>query len=239
MKKRLKINGLIIFLAVMIVFVFPAFFFRKPRISLWDEAAEVSGVACILLGMLLRASSRGYKSEHSREGRSLIQGGPYALVRNPMYLGILLTGIGIVMVLFNLWAAGIFLALFFLRYITLINKEEERLKAVFGAEYSDYQHRVARLFPPLLGIMRQDLKDYLPLKPLWLKREIGTILAILLAVLAIEGWEDFKGAGAEIFWREFSLSLAVVILFVFLVLYLVRHTARFQKDATNQGKNSL
>ena len=90
MKKRLKINGFIMFIAVLLILIFPAIFFRKPGSYLYDSIMEIIGIVLILLGQFLRVSARGYKSEHSNNSRSLIQGGPYALVRNPMYLGILL-----------------------------------------------------------------------------------------------------------------------------------------------------
>ena len=112
MKKRIKTNGMIIALAVLCLAAFPGVFIRRSPGGLWEGAAEILGVALILFGQLIRICARGYKSEHSRDGHTLLQSGPYAVVRNPMYLGILLIGLGVVLFLFKWWVACIFLFVF-------------------------------------------------------------------------------------------------------------------------------
>ena len=78
MKKRLKINGVIIFCVFLMAVVFPATFLRKENgFSALDQVAEIVGISLMLLGQLLRASARGFKSEYSGNGHLLIQGGPY------------------------------------------------------------------------------------------------------------------------------------------------------------------
>jgi protein-S-isoprenylcysteine O-methyltransferase Ste14 len=239
MKRRLKINGLIMFLAILLIAIFPNIFFRKVGAVSWDEFAEIFGIALILLGQILRASSRGYKSEYSQNGHSLIQDGPYALVRNPMYLGILLIGLGIVLMLFNWWVAAIFLCIFIVRYLLLIFKEEKKLLAMFPQAYLDYQKRVPCLLPSVDTLTQKDIAEFLPLKLSWLKKEIGSILAVLLIVLFLEGWEDMASEGLGIYLREAMLSLNVVILFICLIIYLIRWTNSLEKDASNKSKNTL
>ncbi|MEI6631739.1 MAG: isoprenylcysteine carboxylmethyltransferase family protein, partial [bacterium] len=195
MKKRLEINGIIIVSALILIMIFPALFFRNNKIAYYDEIAEIFGVAFILLGQLFRTSARGYKAEHSRQGESLISSGPYSLVRNPMYLGILLIGLGIVLVLFKWWVAGIFLLIFILRYVLLIFKEEKKLLKIFPEDYLHYQLRVPRLWPSPTTLLQRDIREYLPLKSSWLKKEIGTILAVLLLTLLLESWADIKTEG--------------------------------------------
>jgi hydrogenase maturation factor HypF (carbamoyltransferase family) len=77
-----------------------------------DDTMEIFGIALILLGQIFRVSGRGYKAEQSQQGQVLIEGGPYILVRNPMYLGILLIGLGIVLMLFNWWVICFFIIFF-------------------------------------------------------------------------------------------------------------------------------
>ena len=222
MKKRLKINGLIMFLACVSVAVFPQVFFRNKEISPFDEFAEIIGIALMLLGQIFRISARGYKSEHSQEGIKLIQGGPYALVRNPMYLGIILIGIGMVLVLFNWWVALVFLLIFIVRYYFLIFKEEKKLISLFPNEYRVYMKRVPRLLPSLYVILNKDMREYLPVKSSWLKKEIGTILTILLMTIFIESWEDIKNEGLSAYFREAVLIISTIALFILLVIYLAR-----------------
>lgn len=224
MKLRLKINGVIIILAFLLLIFFPAVFLRSAKEASWDQAAQIIGIVFILLGQILRASSRGYKSEYSRNGHSLIQGGPYALVRNPMYLGILSIGLGIVLVLFNWWVIIIFLTVFVWRYIFLIFKEEKKLLAMFPAAYQDYQQKVPCLLPSLATVLKKDIAEYLPLKLSWLKNEIGSIIAVLLPVLFVKGWADAKSEGIKIYLREAKLFLIIVTLFIILIICLITRT---------------
>jgi len=239
MKRRLKINGFIVFLAIVLSALFPHIFFRRAQVASWDEFAEIFGMAFILLGQILRASSRGYKAEHSENSHSLIQGGPYALVRNPMYLGILFIGLGIVLALFNWWVVVIFLCVFIWRYLILIYKEEKKLLASFGQAYQDYQQRVPRLLPSLAAVLQKDMAEYLPLKIPWLKKEIGSILALLLIALFLESWKNVKSEGIKIYLKEAILFLTIIILFIFLITYLIRRTNHQQKDASSKSKNTL
>jgi len=224
MKRRLKINGFIIFLAILLLALFPSVFLRRAKVVSWDESVEMFGIAFILLGQIFRASSRGYKSEYSRNGHSLIQDGPYALVRNPMYLGILFIGLGIVLILFNWWVIIVFLSIFIWRYLLLIFKEEKKLLAMFPGAYLDYQKKVPRFLPSFATALQKDIAEYLPLKLPWLKKEIGSILAVFLVVLFLEGWEDVKSEGIKVYLKEAILFLTIIILFIFLIIYLIKRT---------------
>lgn len=239
MKKRLKTNGVIIFLIIVLLILFPSVFLRSVKEANLDTAAKISGITLILLGQILRACSRGYKSEYSRSGHALIQGGPYTLVRNPMYLGILCIGSGIVLVLFNWWVIIIFLSVFVWRYILLIFKEEEKLSGMFPQEYRDYRQKVPRILPALPTILQKDIAGYLPLKLSWLKKEIGSILAVLLLVFFLELWKDVLAKSTNLYLKEATLLLAIIILFIFLTLYLIRRTNNQQKDASSKNKNTL
>ncbi len=152
------------------IVLFPSFFFRHQRLGSLEEIAEIFGIALILFGQLIRTSARGYKSEQSQNGHALIQGGPYSLVRNPMYLGILLIGLGIALMLFQWWAMAVFLIVFIVRYLLLIFKEEKKLLEVFSGQYKIYQGKVPRLIPPLTMLLQADISEYLPLKLSWLKK---------------------------------------------------------------------
>ncbi|MDD4894103.1 MAG: isoprenylcysteine carboxylmethyltransferase family protein [Candidatus Omnitrophica bacterium] len=224
MKKRLKINGVIIVLAVILLLFFPSLFFRSVRVTPWDITAKIVGLSAILLGQIFRASGRGYKSEHSHKGHSLIKAGPYGLVRNPMYLGILLIGTGIVLILFNWWIIFLFLPIFIWRYILLMFKEEKKLLTMFSGEYQDYQRKVPRILPSFAAISTKDIAGYLPLKVSWLKKEIGSMLAVLCVVLLLEAWKDSRCDDIRIFVKDAVLFFAVIIIFVFLIRYLIRRT---------------
>jgi protein-S-isoprenylcysteine O-methyltransferase Ste14 len=234
MKTRLKINGFIMFVVLLLISVFPSAFFRHGLMGSFDEAMEIFGIAFILLGQIFRASARGYKAEHSASGSALIQGGPYALVRNPMYLGILLIGLGIVLMLFWWWVIFIFLSVFTLRYLLLILREEKKLIAAFPQEYGEYRKKTPRLLPSISWLLGKDVSEYLPLKSAWLKKEIGSMLAVLLITILIESWEDVYNEGLRVYFREAIGIALTVILFICLVVYLSKRTEG--QDVSDKSK---
>jgi protein-S-isoprenylcysteine O-methyltransferase Ste14 len=84
------------------------------------------------------------------DGHQLIAHGPYAIVRNPIYLamlGILVaTGLAV-----SRWQALLAAtAVFFAGTVIRIRTEERLLAEVFGAEFYDYARRVPALFPRLV-----------------------------------------------------------------------------------------
>jgi protein-S-isoprenylcysteine O-methyltransferase Ste14 len=220
MKKRLKINGIIMFVASLFIVILPSVFLRHKYPNSLDEFMELFGIAFILLGQIFRASARGYKSEHSKNGSALIQGGPYSLIRNPMYLGILLIGTGIILVLFRWWVLGLSLLIFILRYILLMFKEEKKLLMMFPETTKEYFKSVPRLMPSISMLFRKDIAEYLPLKFTWVKREIGSMLAVLLTTLFVESWGDLRHEGVQVYLQELFFLIMVIILFIWLVIYL-------------------
>lgn len=220
MKRRLKVNGLLIFLAVSFALFFPKIAFRQDSQGAFNDLCEAFGFAFILFGLLLRISARGYKSENSKDGHILVVDGPYSLVRNPMYLGISMIGIGVVLLLFQWWASIVFVLIFGVRYVLLIFKEEKYLVSQFGEIYQNYIRAVPRLLPRLGTIRTKEIRDVLPLKLSWVKKEIGVSIVFILGTLFIESWEDIWQEGFKIYLREFIAFFLLLGLFFLLVIYL-------------------
>jgi protein-S-isoprenylcysteine O-methyltransferase Ste14 len=224
MKKRLKINGIIMASAALALAFFPKFFLRNMLGDFWEISLEVLGVSLILLGQIIRVSARGYKAEHSWESRALIQGGPYQVVRNPMYLGIFLIGLGVVLVIFKWWAILIFIIVFIIRYILLIYNEEKKLRLMFPDTYKKYCRKVPRIFPSLLSIAKLDIIEYLPIKITWFKKEIGSISTLLLLVLVVESWKDIVSEGVRAYFRQSVWLLLTFLIFTLIVILLSKRT---------------
>jgi protein-S-isoprenylcysteine O-methyltransferase Ste14 len=241
MKKRLKINGVIAFTLFLLIVAFPVAFLRQEDISSRERLAEIIGIALILLGQLIRVSSRGYKSEHSKNGIALIQSGPYSLVRNPMYLGVFLIGLGIVLMLFRLWVMVVFLLFFVTRYLPLIFKEEKKLQSLFPVEYPAYYRNVPyRIMPALSTLINKEIAEYMPLRLPWIKKEIGPILAVLFLALLLKSWEDIRHSGIRAYLQEAVGVFAVIVLFMCLVCYLSWRTAKLGKNNdSDKGQNNL
>jgi len=234
MKNRIRVNGWTIAFALCVCAVFPYLLIRRTAGAL-DAIFEISGIMLILLGQMLRASARGYKAERSDNGNALVTDGPYALVRNPMYLGIVLIGTGIVFAVGQLWALALFLGGFFFRYLYLFRKEEAALTKFFGAPYAEYTRTVPRIIPSLKTILTRDPRNFLPLRMEWFARELPGILAVLAAVMLVESWEEVTMIG----WRGVLPSLvvfmSVILFFILVTLHLSAHYAKI----SGNGKTDL
>jgi protein-S-isoprenylcysteine O-methyltransferase Ste14 len=79
--------------------------------------------------------------------RRLVDRGPYAIVRNPMYCGAVLALTGAALFYESkalLWYAWLFLGVM---HLTVRSYEEPTLRDTFGAAYDDYCRRVGRWLP--------------------------------------------------------------------------------------------
>lgn len=82
-----------------------------------------------------------------REGHRVVDTGPYAIVRHPIYTGLILAIIGTVLARGNglALAGGVLLSL---TYVVKAKAEEKFLRSELGAEaYDSYSRRVPMLFP--------------------------------------------------------------------------------------------
>ncbi len=123
-----------------------------------DTGIRVAAAAAAGLtwaGFVLRFWASSYHDQgvvfsgHIKTG-TLTAAGPYRYVRNPLYLGNLLQGIGIA-VLGPLPATIIIVTLLWLFLYRLIALEERYLSAAQGDAYAQYRAVVPRLFPHLAG----------------------------------------------------------------------------------------
>ena len=233
MKKRLKINGIIMGFAALAIAFFPRFFLRAYSGSIQEEILETLGFAFILLGQIIRVSARGYKAEHSQDSRALIQGGPYQVVRNPMYLGIFLIGLGVVLAVFRWWAIVVFIMVFIIRYILLIYQEEKKLRLMFPQAYPEYCRKVPRILPALSSIISLDISEYLPIRMVWFKKEIGSISTLLLLTLLVESWEDIAREGVRVYLQQSVWLFLTFILFTIFVILLSDRTTKQNENSTN------
>ncbi len=225
MKERIKINGIVIIIGVIIIVFFSRMIIRRESFFLSD-VWEVIGVSFIFLGQLLRVSARGHKSDNSKSGKKLIQDGPYTLVRNPMYLGIILIGLGVVLFVLEFWVFILFVLLFAFRYWELFVKEEKTLAEVFGEQYLIYKKNVPRIIPKMSFICKEDVRSYLPLKLSWFKRESLSIVLVLTACLLIEFREELKLNGQNAILPEVLMLLVISGFYFIFILFLVNRDAK-------------
>jgi len=109
----------------------------RPSIFSMDVGVPVS-----IWGLLLR----GWAAGHLAKNQELATSGPFAYVRNPLYLGTLLTAAGLVVAAREIWLAILFAAAFALVYLPAIELEEQHLRAIFPG-YAEYAARIGRFLP--------------------------------------------------------------------------------------------
>jgi protein-S-isoprenylcysteine O-methyltransferase Ste14 len=100
------------------------------------------GLPISALGLLLRAWAAG----HLAKNQELATSGPFAYVRNPLYLGTLITAAGLVVAAREVWLVLVFAAVFVLVYLPAIELEEQHLRTIFPG-YADYAARIQRFLP--------------------------------------------------------------------------------------------
>jgi protein-S-isoprenylcysteine O-methyltransferase Ste14 len=104
------------------------------------------GLPVSALGLLLRAWATGHLEKNIR----LAESGPYAYVRNPLYLGTALVAAGLVIASRRWLLALLFAAVFLLIYLPVIELEEQHLRQLFPW-FEAYSQRVPGLWPALRG----------------------------------------------------------------------------------------
>jgi protein-S-isoprenylcysteine O-methyltransferase Ste14 len=110
---------------------------HPSRRSLW-----IGGLIA-LAGASIRLWAAGY----IEKGRTLAQSGPYALTRNPLYLGSLLMALGILLAGQGYWLLipfGVFFAGF---YYPVMRAEEQELLQGYGEDFKAYSRRVPLFIP--------------------------------------------------------------------------------------------
>ncbi|MBV9269036.1 MAG: isoprenylcysteine carboxylmethyltransferase family protein [Acidobacteriaceae bacterium] len=100
------------------------------------------GLPIGILGLMIRAWAAG----HLAKDRELATSGPYAYVRNPLYVGTLVVALGIVIASRSVALFFIFGAAFALIYLPVIELEEQHLRDIFPS-YSIYASRISRFVP--------------------------------------------------------------------------------------------
>lgn len=139
----------------------------------WVSFAWGGSVAA--LGLAIRAWAAG----HLAKNETLTRSGPFAFVRNPLYVGTLTAGIGLAFA-GNVWWVGLALVGFFLAiYLPVVRKEEEHLATLF-ADYGAYQQLVPAFVPRLSPAFQvaERFRGELYLRNQEYKAGMGFLLAI-------------------------------------------------------------
>ncbi|MCD6309020.1 MAG: isoprenylcysteine carboxylmethyltransferase family protein [Candidatus Latescibacteria bacterium] len=135
------------------------------------------GAAVMTLGEFIRFISAGTLIKFEGVTRK----GIYAFVRNPLYLGSLLIGLGACLIGRDLLFAALFTTAYPLVYYRIVRREESHLVRRYGGDYERYLAEVPRFLPrrfdpveiiretaPFLAIKNREYKTVLGIVSVWL-----------------------------------------------------------------------
>jgi protein-S-isoprenylcysteine O-methyltransferase Ste14 len=122
-----------------------------PPFSTGYRVQHGLAVGLIVMGLALRAWAAGCAGTHTRsakiEAPRLVVEGPYARVRNPIYLGTIALSLGMALLIGDPLALGMAVAALGLMYLAIVPAEESFLAQQFGDHYRRYCAAVPRLLP--------------------------------------------------------------------------------------------
>lgn len=117
-------------------------------VAIAGEVVRTYGVAYIGTISRTRSYSNG----------QLVQEGPFALLRNPLYFGNLVLSLGLALMSGVPWLPVLVIVVFYGQYIPVVAWEECKLTHIFGDDYLRYKTLVPnRWFPSLSRLRSTDL----------------------------------------------------------------------------------
>jgi protein-S-isoprenylcysteine O-methyltransferase Ste14 len=129
-----KIRRIPIFIGAFLLVIF-----AKPHLP-----GILIGLVLILLGEGIRIWAAG----HLQKNEILTVTGPYAYVKNPLYIGTILITIGFCILADNIYLLAFATFIFCFHYIPYKKRiEGDRLKKIFGSQFEDYDQKVPDYLP--------------------------------------------------------------------------------------------
>ena len=127
-------------------------FFRETEGLVWPL-----GILVFLIGFVIRLWAQQHLHYRLRVRKHLTTTGPYAFVRNPVYIGNILIGLGATLVSELVWMVPITLLWYVIIYGFVVRHEETHLSEKYGEAYQMYTSEVPRWFPRLPGFSKLEL----------------------------------------------------------------------------------
>lgn len=102
------------------------------------------GLPLVLMGLAVR----GWAAGHLRKNQQLATSGPYAYVRNPLYIGSLFAGVGFGICSAHAILLCAILVVFTVWFLPVVGEEEGHIRNILPG-YREYEARVPRFLPAL------------------------------------------------------------------------------------------
>ena len=133
------------------LFIFVLIFLAKT-----SNSGFLFGIPVIFLGEAIRLWSHGYL----RKAKELATDGPYAYVRNPLYVGNFLIGLGFSVIIWNPLVVALYTSGFLAVYWITIKGEEQRLSVKFKDQFQDYIKHVPRFIPHFIPYSKRSYSKF-------------------------------------------------------------------------------
>lgn len=185
-----------------------AFFARSTDQGFWI------GVPVIILGEAIRIWSHGY----IRKAKELATDGPYAFVRNPLYVGNFLIGLGFCVIIWNPFVVAIYALGFLGVYWITIRGEEQRLSFKFKEQYSNYVKHVPRFIPRLSRYQKRLLSPFNVRRALEHGEQITLFSIVTLLLILYLRQEIFQEGKSLVSPDLFAVNLIFLASSVLLVV---------------------
>ena len=139
--------------AICFAFYRPYFSPLVPISLLAEEILAVIAIALTIASVWFCWAAAGALGRHWAlmarviDGHELVSTGPYAIVRNPIYLAMLGMLLSTGLCVSRWQALGVAVVVFAVGTAIRIRTEENLLRAAFGAKFDDYARRVPAFLP--------------------------------------------------------------------------------------------
>ncbi|NWF93234.1 MAG: isoprenylcysteine carboxylmethyltransferase family protein [Syntrophaceae bacterium] len=141
----------------------------------------------MLIGIILISIGEGIRiwaAGHLQKNERLTVTGPYAYVKNPLYIGSILITAGFCILADNIYILAIATFMFCFHYIPYKKRVEgDRLKKIFGERFEDYDQKVPDYIPRLTPYSNE--KASWRLKNFVENSEEGILFLNLMGILLI------------------------------------------------------
>lgn len=170
----------------------------RPFFGKFSGTGFVISIVLVFLGLILRTWAGGCAGNHTRratiEAPQLVTGGPFAYVRNPIYLASIILGVGMVGVLRDPWMLGLCLTVFVFLYGAIVPAEERFLRDRFGSAYLRYCLEVPRIIPRLRSWSGAERRPF-DRTALFGEVRLGVLLVLIYAYLHAGAWVRMRFLG--------------------------------------------
>jgi len=131
-----------------------AFFYSSHETKKWVWPL---GISVFLIGFMVRLWAQEHLHYRLRVRKYLTTTGPFGFVRNPIYIGNILIGLGATLVSGLVWMVPITLLWYAIIYGFVVRHEESHLLEKYGEAYRVYMSEVPRWVPRFPGSAKMEL----------------------------------------------------------------------------------